>query len=58
MLALWEEGNSEAALNQLNGDGVNLYNQINDALNNMITYNMNGSELASTNSSQVSILLP
>ena len=51
MLALWEEGNSEAALNQLNGDGVNLYNQINDALNNMITYNMNGSELASTNSS-------
>ena len=51
ILKLVEKGNPEAALAKLNSDGVELYNAMSDALNNMISYNMEGSTLASEESS-------
>lgn len=51
-LSLFQDGNQSDALALLNTDGITLYNSINEALNTLISYNMDGSTEANTNSDE------
>lgn len=52
MMSLVQDKKQSDALQLLNTEGIDLYNNVNDALNDMISYNMDGSKRAEISSNK------